>query len=172
MDFNPSLTDPEPIFDGAISPIPENGGETVRCARCSAENRSDAAHCAHCGSFLPANQDARKSGIYSRQPPPADLRQKVDELRAGLIADLGGESELTTLERAYVEKLGDIDVTIRLLTSDIAVNGLLTPGGKVRHVYDKLLAGLAAFDRYAQRIGLERRAKRVPSLQEVMNGDQ
>jgi hypothetical protein len=80
--------------------------------------------------------------------------------------------ELSTLEHAYIEKLGDIDVTIRLLTSDIAANGLLTPGGKVRHVYDRLLAGLAAFDRYAVRIGVERRAKRVESLVEVMtNGD-
>ena len=41
-------------------------------------------------------------------------------------------------------------------TQDIAANGLLTPGGRVRDVYEKLLAGLAAFDRYAQRVGLQR----------------
>jgi hypothetical protein len=171
MEFNSSLTHQEPIFEGQLSPIPKNGDETVHCARCSTANSRDAAHCAGCGSFLPANQDARKSGLYSRQPPPADLRQRVDELRAGVIADRGGESELSTLEHAYIEKLGDIDVTIRLLTSDIAANGLLTPGGKVRHVYDKLLAGLAAFDRYAGRIGLERRAKHVPSLEEVLRAE-
>lgn len=167
MDFNSSLTNPEPIFDAALSPIAKNRDQTVRCARCSTENPLGAAHCACCGSFLPANQDARKSGIYSRQPPPADLRQKVEGLRAGVIADRGGESELSTLEHAYIEKLGDIDVTIRLLTSDIAANGLLTPGGKVRHVYDRLLAGLAVFDRYAQRIGLERRSKPVNPLDAV-----
>jgi len=67
--------------------------------------------------------------------------------------------------------LGDIDITIRLLTHDIATNGLLTPGGRVRDVYDKLLAGLAAFDRYAQRVGLQRRAKPVQSLSEVLDAE-
>ena len=38
---------------------------------------------------------------------------------------------------------------------------ILTPGGRVREVYDKLLAGLSTFDKYAQRIGLERLAKNV-----------
>ena len=142
---------------------------SVICARCQTSNPTDAELCSRCKSFLPANQLQRTHGIYSKTPPPADLREKVDELRAGVIADRGGESELSALELSYVEKLGDIDVTIRLLTHDIAVNGLLTKSGGVRGVYDKLLAGLAAFDRYAQRVGLERRAKRVPSLSEIMN---
>jgi hypothetical protein len=167
MGFNRPFTHEEPIFASPSAPIPKNGDALLPCPRCSADNSRDAAHCAGCGSFLPANQDARKTGIYSRQPPPADLRQQVDALRAGIIADRGGASELSALEHAYIEKLGDIDTTIRLLTLDIAANGLLTPGGKVRHVYDRLLAGLAAFDRYATRIGLERRSKRV-SLDEIM----
>src|SRR5437660_1690041 len=112
MDFNTSLTHQGPIFDASASPFEKNGHETARCARCSTQNPIDAAHCARCGSFLPANQDARKSGIYSRQPPPADLRERVDALRAGVIADRGGDAELSTLEHAYIEKLGDIDVTI------------------------------------------------------------
>jgi hypothetical protein len=90
---------------------------------------------------------------------------------SGVLSDQGGESELSTLEHSYIEKLGDIDTSIRLLTHDIAVNGLLTPGGRVREVYDKLLAGLAAFDRYAQRVGLERKAKRVPSIAEALDGE-
>lgn len=144
--------------------------EGVTCPRCGGLNPVGAKVCRAtptCSSFLPANQAARTTGIYSRSVPP-DLRQHREELIAGLSSDLGGESELSTLEASYVEKIGDIDTTIRLLTHDIATNGLLTPGGRVRDVYDKLLAGLAAFDRYAQRVGLERKAKRVPSLAEVM----
>ena len=38
----------------------------------------------------------------------------------------------------------------------------------MRGVYDKLLAGLAAFDRYAVRVGLERRAKSVQTIAEIM----
>jgi hypothetical protein len=139
----------------------------VVCARCQTPNEPDAPLCVSCKSFLPANQLQRKTGIYSRQPPPAEIREKVDGLRAGVIADRGGASELSTLELSYVEKLGDIDVTIRLLTHDIAVNGLMTPGGNVRAIYDKLLAGLAAFDRYAQRIGVERRQRTVHPLDVV-----
>jgi len=87
---------------------------------------------------------------------------------SGIASDLGGTTELSTLENSYVRKLGDIDITIRLLTHDIAVNGLLTPGGRVRDVYDKLLAGLATFDRYAQRVGLERRQRRVETIATIM----
>jgi hypothetical protein len=61
---------------------------------------------------------------------------QVDALREGVIADRGGESELSTLEHSYIEKLGDIDVTIRLLTRDIATNGLL--------MRDKLKVQIAA----------------------------
>ena len=150
------------------SPSVANGG--VICPQCGTANPAGSKVCKAnptCGSFLPSNQAARSTGIYARSHPP-DLRQHREELIAGLSSDLGGESELSTLESSYVQKIGDIDTTIRLLTHDIAVNGLLTPGGRVRDVYDKLLAGLAAFDRYAQRVGLDRRAKRVPSLAEVM----
>jgi hypothetical protein len=120
-----------------------------------------------CGSFLPRNDAARTIGIYARNHPP-DLKEHAEALMSGITSDLGGESELSTLENSYVRKLGDIDITIRLLTHDIATNGLLTPGGKVRDVYEKLLAGLAAFDRYAQRVGLERRTKRVQSITDIM----
>ena len=147
------------------SPSTPDGG--VICPQCGASNPPGSKVCKanpQCGSFLPSNQAARTTGIYARSHPP-DLEQHRDDLVAGLTSDLGGESELSTLETSYVQKLGDIDTTIRLLTHDIAVNGLLTPGGRVRDVYDKLLAGLAAFDRYAQRVGLERRAKRVDLAQ-------
>jgi hypothetical protein len=148
-------------------PASTSQAQPVVCARCQTPNAPDEAVCVSCKSFLPANQLQRKTGIYSRQPPPPEIREKADELRAGVITDRGGLSELTTLELSYVEKLGDLDVTIRLLTHEIATNGLLTPGGNVRAVYDKLLAGLAAFDRYAQRIGVERRQRSVNPLDAV-----
>ena len=156
MDSNSKLFSELPDAD---RPSPENGA--VVCSRCQTANQPDAEHCRSCRSFLPFNQVALRTGIYSRQPPPSGIREDVEAFRSGVISDRGGESQLSTLETSYVEKLGDIDITIRLLTHDIAVNGLLTPSGRVRGVYDKLLAGLAAFDRYAQRIGLERKAKRL-----------
>lgn len=113
------------------------------------------------GKFLPGNQAARRTGIYARHQS-ADLRLTVDELMQGIVTDQGGETELSTLERSYIRKLGDLEITIRLLAGDIATNGLTTPGGRVRDVYPQLLSGLTVFDRYAQRIGLSRRARHMP----------
>jgi ribosomal protein L40E len=155
------MTDPA---NGSRAPEPSSRDGTnntsVVCSRCRTENSSDAEVCSACRSFLPRNQVARITGIYARYQPP-DMTAEIDTFKSGVISDRGGESELSTLEHAYVDKLGDIDRTIRLLTYDIAVNGLLMPSGRVREVYEKLLAGLAAFDRYAQRIGMERRAKQI-----------
>ena len=167
-DFDRTLTDVSTSSEPSQLGSDSQSVSDVVCARCQTLNRADDQLCSRCRSFLPKNQLQREHGIYSRLPPPADLREKVDALRAGVISDRGGESELSTLERSYVEKLGDIDVTIRLLTHDIAVHGLLTKSGGVRGVYDKLLAGLAAFDRYAVRVGLERRAKSVQTIAEIM----
>ena len=112
------------------------------------------------GKFVKGNQAARRTGVYARIQP-AKFRMTADTLMSGVVQDLGGHSELSTLQRSYARKLGDLEITLRLLTSDIAQHGLMTPGGRVRGSYDKLLAGLATFDRYAQRLGLERRQKRV-----------
>jgi len=84
-----------------------------------------------------------------------------------VISDQGGTSEISTIMESYTEKLADIDILVRLMTADIATNGLFTPSGKVRDVYDKLILGLAAFDRYAQRIGLDRRPKQLNPLDAI-----
>lgn len=155
--------------ESSAAPFSKNGEDdgSLVCGRCSTVNPAGAATCSQCRSFLLANQVARRHGIYARTQP-ANLRMTADELMAGTLSDQGGESEVSTLQRSYIRKLGDLEITIRLLTSDIATNGLLTPGGRVRDVYDKLLTGLSVFDKYAMRIGLARKAKRVPSLSEVL----
>jgi ribosomal protein L40E len=143
-------------------PIPANGtidGVKV-CKRCGAENAPTAGRCASCESWLARNQGARKTGIYAREQPP-DLVMTADELEAGIVSDLGGVEGMSTLERSYVRKIRDLEITLRLLASDIARNNMLTPGGRVRDVYPAFLSGLATFDRYAQRVGLERRSRRV-----------
>ena len=114
--------------------------------------------CVKCQRFAPGNQRHRGLGLRAQHQPP-EVRMSAEELMAGITSDRGGADELSTLERSYIRKLGDVEICIRLLTSNIAQYGLFTPGGKVRDVYDKLLAGLATFDRYGQRIGPGRNAK-------------
>ena len=142
-------------------------GPTTACPRCGLQAPADADACSKCGGFLPGNQVARQSGIYARLHPP-DLRMTADTLLRGIVADKGGEAEMSTLELSYVRKLTDLEIVIRLMTSDIARRGLLTPAGNVRNVSDKLMTALSVFDRYASRIGLERKPRPVPSLAEYL----
>jgi hypothetical protein len=118
------------------------------------------------GRFLPGNAAARQTGIYAQTQAP-ELREHVDRLTSGIVADLGGASELSTLEAAYVARLGDIETTLRLLAADIARRGLLTPSGGVRRVYDQLLAGIDRWDRLAQRLGMKRRARRLNVAEQI-----
>jgi hypothetical protein len=146
--------------------VPPDG---VTCGRCGAQSPTGLDACPVCHCFLPGTQAARKSGIYAQHPPP-DLLGVVDAMVTGVIADHGGEATLTTLEKAYIKKLADVDITVQLLAADIARRGLLTPSGGVRNVYDKFLAGLDRWDRLAQRIGLGRRARQVPNPLDFIQG--
>jgi hypothetical protein len=155
------------------APIPENGkanGIAVPkvCGRCEAENGPEAERCLRCQSWLVGNPGPRTTGVYARQQP-ADLVMTADELERGIVADLGGIENLSTLERSHIRKLRDLEITIRLLAGDIARNNLLTPGGRVRDVYGAFLNGLDRFDRYSQRLGLKRRAKHV-DIARVLSG--
>ena len=138
------------------------------CGRCG--NVIEAGWRCKCGSVGPRNQLARKGGFRAVHHPP-DLRMTADELMAGIVSDLGGEPEMSTLERSYARKLADIEVTIRLATADIARAGLLTPGGRVRDSYGALLAGIDRFDRLAMRLGLKRRSRDVQDLAQHLAGD-
>lgn len=136
------------------------------CAKCGASHASTRTQCDKCGSFLTGNLAAKTHGLFVTQQPP-ELKAHVDDFVAGVVADLGGASEMTTLKRGYVQKLGELELTISLLVEDIARRGLLTPTGHVRSTYPALLTALATFDRLAQRIGLERRAKHIDPIDAV-----
>jgi len=171
------------MSDNTTEPATEIAVPLVTCRSCNEKAPLGTNHCPACSSALPGNSIARKHGYFARRRVPDVIKQEVEAQRAGIISDLGGESELTTLESSYVDKLGVIETGIKLLVADIAQYGLITRrvekdpttgkkitlGGQVRtDVYDRLLTSLAAFDRYAVRLGLQRRAKRVQSLQEIM----
>jgi hypothetical protein len=102
---------------------------------------------------------------------PSDLRQSVDEFREQVIADRGGVDTLSAIEGGYIRRLGELETVARLLAADLAQRGLFTPRARVRNTYVRWLETLDRWDRFAQRVGVERRAKRVATLQEVLTGD-
>src|SRR5437667_1354381 len=96
-----------------ISPngSPEGATAELVCGRCSTTNPADADRCAKCRSWLSGNQAARTSGLYARHQP-ADVLLTADELLAGVIVDKGGLDQMSTLERAYANKLRAVDVLL------------------------------------------------------------
>ena len=135
------------------------------CRRCGTSYTVGSVNrCPHCKSFVLANQERRSDGTRARYQPH-ELREDVDRFIAGVIADRGGEAALTTLQRAYISRLGDVELTHRLLCMDINQHGLKTESGaKYRDVLDKFYAGVDRFDRLAQRIGVDRVARNISGL--------
>ena len=86
---------------------------------------------------------------------------------AQVVTDLGGEGELSALERAYVAKLRDLEVTQRLLMADIAHRGLVTPAGGVRRPF---AAFLSAIDRFGRLIPEDREHLGRRTLEGAMDG--
>jgi hypothetical protein len=146
----------------------------LEACRCGAPaHASDPERCA-VGHVLAGNTAAQTHGAWSfergrgRESLPALMRDSVDGFRESIISDLGGEANLTTLQAAYVRRLSELEAVTRLVAADLAKRGLLTPKGRVRPTVAKWLEVLATWDKYAQRVGIERRARPVTLTEAIM----
>jgi hypothetical protein len=120
--------------------------------------------------FREHNEASLKHGLRrfeARGAIPSDLKVSLEEFRAEVICDLGGADELTGITKGYVRGLVDLDACRRLLQADIMKNGLITPKGRVRGIYTKLLETMDRWDRYAQRLGVERKAKPITFAESI-----
>lgn len=98
---------------------------------------------------------------------PDDLRVSVADFQAQIVADRGGADNLTAIEAGYVRRMAELETVTRLLASDLATRGMFTTKGRVRNTFSRWLETLDRWDRYAQRIGVHRQAKRVDPLEAV-----
>jgi len=123
------------------------------------------------GQFLSGNTAAgktleRSEALWSAlSGAKADLMSKV---RADLVADEGAAETLRGLVESYVE--------VRLLRSSLFIRlsetaGPITSKGRVRSLFTAYLATVDKETRLATTLGLERRSKTLPSLEEVMSGE-
>jgi hypothetical protein len=124
------------------------------------------------GTLRTGNQAARTHGVRAFETRgesalPADLRVSVDEFRAQIIADQGGFSELTAVQAGYIRRLSELEATARLLAADLTQHGLFTSKRRVRSTYNRWLETLDRWDRIAQRVGAERRARQVDPIEVV-----
>jgi hypothetical protein len=149
------ITPPVEVTDTAVET------PTPICACGATEHNESGTRCAR-GHVLLGNTDSRKHGVRAFETTgrlPDVLRQTVEEFREAVITDRGGSSELSILEQAYCRRLGETEAVVRLLASDLASRGLFTPRGRVRNTFQRWTEAVSQWDRLAQRIGTERRAR-------------
>lgn len=89
------------------------------------------------------------------------LTAERDNFIAQLVADQGGEHELSALRRAYIRRLVEMNTIMSLLIADIEANGLTTVKGKTRSVVETYAKMLDRFDKLSRGVGMDRRQKKV-----------
>lgn len=81
--------------------------------------------------------------------------------------DLGGESELTTLQRAAIREAARLEVILAALGTELLEGGVLTGKGKMRACTTTYLMVLDRFNKLAATLGFQRVAKPVHPLDAV-----
>jgi hypothetical protein len=165
--------------------IPRHRKLNRKSSRRSAKTRPtdgairDAKRDASTGRFGPGNSIARKADGVNRfqktRELPEDVRAFVEEFSAAVLSDQGGASELSAIRGGYVRRITDAEALIQLCSKDIRSRGVFTVGGRTRSTVFTLMKAVDQWDRLAQRLGLDRRAKQVPSLEQFLQqreGDQ
>ena len=117
------------------------------------------------GRFAPANVAAMVHGGRSRQvrtaalPTQADVRATLAAKRAAIASDLGGEGNLTQLQRDLIDRYVEVDTVADYLAGTLVATGALTPRGRSRAALTAYLQVLDRQHRLASALGLRRQAK-------------
>lgn len=142
--------------------------------RCGAGiHAADTSRCASGHTLAGHAGPALKHGVWSlergrgAESLPPVVRDTVDAFREQVIADRGGADSLTAIEGGYVRRLGELEAVVRLLAADLAQRGLTTPKGRVRGTFGRWLEALDRWDRFAQRVGVDRKARRIDPIEAV-----
>jgi len=150
-----------------------DGLATVRCQRCGREAEAiGKGQCSACGCWLPANEGALTHGGRRLQTGNGSRLDEVNRtsIRDAVLADLGGESEVSTVLYELCEDFAAACVLRNLAWAHIAAVGPLTLKGRRRAVVSLYLEASGRAERLASRIGLERKAPPGPSLTEYLKG--
>ncbi len=90
------------------------------------------------------------------------------EIRAAVLADLGGEEDVSEVTMRLVEDFAFAVALRDLLSAHLAASGPLTKAGKRRAALDAWERASVRCERLAARIGTDRRPRQVPSLAEAL----
>jgi hypothetical protein len=121
---------------------------------------------------MPRKRPYLASGMYRRQPPSPEVQQAMAELRAQLIADKGGEENVSTAERMLI----DLAVDAYMKKQSVAAFLLTLPelvDKRRRRVWQVVKDDVSLgthLQSLLRDLGLERRAKDVDDLHSYIAG--
>jgi hypothetical protein len=104
-------------------------------------------------------------------PEQAEGRAALTERVAAIVADLGGSEALTALASGMVERHARLVLVDDFLFANLQRLGPLTGKGRTRAALTAWLAVVDRLQKSAMALGLERKARKIPSLAEVMASD-
>lgn len=163
----------ESLATGQAEPIPTDLAAGVVC-RCGHVNAAGTDQCARpgCRKTLKHNSMSRKHGIYSAATP-IEFETDAAALFQQSVLDAGGKDELIARVLADHEYRAVVHVTIKKLSWALNHHGFFDRRGRLRTTWiarlESLINTAMALDKT---LGLHRKARQVPTLHEVMNGDQ
>jgi hypothetical protein len=140
---------------------------STSCVHCGADTPEGAQSCPACHLALPGNTLAMKHGGRRSLDRPEALAAIAGK-RDVLVQHLGGEC--SAIQADLVTDYARVDILIESVAANIEVGGIFTPKGSARAAVSLLLSLLDRRLRLATTLGIERKAKPVVSLVEVMSG--
>lgn len=166
----PSLSHHVRPFSQRAEPLPPADPELFEQARAAVQairgrgRRAD-------GTFGEGNTAAMKHGLTSLQLlDHPDIRAWHQARVEAIVADLGGEAELSALQQGLVREVARLEVVVAALGDDLLEHGAITGKGATRAATNVWLAGLDRYARLAGQLGLSRRTKQVTTFSEAVRG--
>lgn len=121
------------------------------------------------GQFKPGHAVSVKHGLYTSSLPAeyAHLKDALDDFIAGCLVDEGDANDIPTRRKAQLEYRAMLHQHIHTLHAALIVKGYFDAKGRLRATWLQRIEGLiGAAKAIDKELGLERRAKKVPSLEE------
>ena len=153
---------------------PSDSAETtVRCRRGGLEQPSTNT-CSDCGSFLPGNTKALVHGgrRFMEGSGTALDEARRTQIEANVLEDLGGVDKVSEVQRRLVADFAGAVVLRELVFAHLQATGPLTKAGRRRACTTLYFDASARVERLAKLIGTQRRAGRIPTLDEVLHQQQ
>ncbi len=121
------------------------------------------------------NENALTTGAHyllaHKKPHPRYqwLVEAMERFQGAIIADLGGETEISAMEMGIIRDVALAEGIVQLLARNVLRRGLAKATGEIRGPVQLLATFMGKKREGLMALGLKRRAKEVPSLRGYLN---